>query len=261
MARWRPGTAVLDPPWATSTTDRQFTVAAVCVKLDPPQARRGRSSPGWTTERLPRLGPVDRGDRVGTHIINKWPEDALKVVGSNVRRPGRRTGTHVIVTYDGAAKAAGVKIYVNGEPQATDDQADAAEGHDPDDGAAEGRPATGRDAVLKDGAIADLRVYDRLLDRGRVAAGSTSRRAAASRRSSGRQSRRRRRGPRCSTWWLVTRDRPIKRPRGRGRPRSSRKTAAIRGRGTIAHVMQEKATPSRRRTSSTAASTTSARDR
>ena len=53
--------------------------------------------------------------RVGTHIINKWPDDALKVVAKNPLKAGQ--WNHVFVTYDGSGKAAGVKIYVNGVPQ------------------------------------------------------------------------------------------------------------------------------------------------
>ena len=55
--------------------------------------------------------------RVGTHIIHKWPDDALKVV-ANEAAQGRTSGTHVLVTYDGSGKAGGVKVYVDGEPQA-----------------------------------------------------------------------------------------------------------------------------------------------
>src|ERR1700743_1067997 len=66
------------------------------------------------------------GAKPGTHIVNKWPEDGLKVV-ANKDIPFRRW-THVFVTYDGSSKAAGVKIYVNGELQASTPQADKLKG-------------------------------------------------------------------------------------------------------------------------------------
>ncbi len=63
------------------------------------------------------------GNRVATHIVHKWPENALKVVAKKEVRPG--VWTHLFVTYDGSARASGVKIYINGEPQATDTASDA----------------------------------------------------------------------------------------------------------------------------------------
>ena len=42
------------------------------------------------------------GDRVGTHIVNKWPDDALKVVDQS--RCSRTQWYHVFVTYDGSAR-------------------------------------------------------------------------------------------------------------------------------------------------------------
>ena len=50
------------------------------------------------------------------HIINNWPDDALKV---STRRPSVRPGVwqHVFVTYNGSGKAEGVKIYIDGVAQ------------------------------------------------------------------------------------------------------------------------------------------------
>ena len=62
------------------------------------------------------------GGRIATHLVHHWPEDALKVVARGKVSPG--VWTHVFVTYDGSAKASGVKIYINGEPQETDVHAD-----------------------------------------------------------------------------------------------------------------------------------------
>src|SRR5262249_44941949 len=53
--------------------------------------------------------------RVGAHIINKWPVDALKVVA----RPPLAQGQwqHLFVTFDGSGQPAGLKIYINGVAQ------------------------------------------------------------------------------------------------------------------------------------------------
>ena len=63
------------------------------------------------------------GNRVATHILHNWPDDALKVVSRAEVPPN--AWTHVLATYDGSGKAAGVKIYIDGRPEATDVAADA----------------------------------------------------------------------------------------------------------------------------------------
>src|SRR5262249_46749645 len=63
------------------------------------------------------------GNRVATHIIHRWPDDALKIVAKG--EVPANAWTHVLATYDGSGKAAGVKIYINGQPQETEVAADA----------------------------------------------------------------------------------------------------------------------------------------
>ena len=53
------------------------------------------------------------GGRIGTHIINTWPTNGLKVVSEALLEPNQ--WQHVVVSYDGSHKAAGVKIYINGK--------------------------------------------------------------------------------------------------------------------------------------------------
>ncbi len=58
---------------------------------------------------------VERG-RLGTHIVNKWPENALKVLTEKpVMKPDE--WIHVVMAYDGSKKVSGVKFYVNGDLQ------------------------------------------------------------------------------------------------------------------------------------------------
>jgi len=54
-----------------------------------------------------------QGGTIGTHIIHKWPENAVKVV-SREKLPADKWA-HVVVSYDGSAKASGVKIFINGK--------------------------------------------------------------------------------------------------------------------------------------------------
>jgi mono/diheme cytochrome c family protein len=95
------------------------------------------------------------------HIVNKWPEDGLKVI---TRRPSVRPGVwqHVFVTYDGSGKAGGVKIYIDGEPQELKVEVDALKGSI--------RTTTptrvgqrSHVQVFHEGSVQDVRIYDRRL--------------------------------------------------------------------------------------------------
>ena len=55
------------------------------------------------------------GGKVGLHVINKWPSNALKVV-SKAKAPIKKW-THLFVTYNGKAKVSGVEIYIDGKKQ------------------------------------------------------------------------------------------------------------------------------------------------
>ncbi|MDB5390348.1 MAG: Planctomycete cytochrome [Planctomycetaceae bacterium] len=79
-------------------------VGAICSRMD-----KGPEYRGWDF--------WVQGRRIGMHLVNKWPEDALKAVGKN-QIPANEW-THVCVSYDGSGKAAGLKIFYNGQPQET----------------------------------------------------------------------------------------------------------------------------------------------
>jgi len=51
--------------------------------------------------------------RPAAHFLNKWPDNALKVI-SKAKLP-MNEWSHVLVTYDGSKKPSGIKIYVNGK--------------------------------------------------------------------------------------------------------------------------------------------------
>jgi hypothetical protein len=50
---------------------------------------------------------------VGTHVINTWPDNAVKVVSKGKIKNNK--WTHIAVTYDGSGKAAGCKVYIDGK--------------------------------------------------------------------------------------------------------------------------------------------------
>ena len=62
------------------------------------------------------------GKQLMVHLISAWEENAIKVVAK--KDLSKDKWSHVCVTYDGSSKAKGVKIYVNGEAQALDTDKD-----------------------------------------------------------------------------------------------------------------------------------------
>src|SRR3569833_579794 len=64
--------------------------------------------------------------KIATHIIHKWPEDALKVVTKAAVPVGQ--WHHVFVVYRGSANPEGVSIYIDGVRQDLDTQVNALKG-------------------------------------------------------------------------------------------------------------------------------------
>jgi hypothetical protein len=56
------------------------------------------------------------------HLVHAWPDNALKVATADPLPQG--AWSHVLVTYDGSGKAAGVTVYVNGRPARVEAQSD-----------------------------------------------------------------------------------------------------------------------------------------
>jgi hypothetical protein len=56
--------------------------------------------------------------RPGMHIVNEWPENAIKVVAKS--ELPLNEWNHLCVTYDGSGKANGVKVFINGTSQQKD---------------------------------------------------------------------------------------------------------------------------------------------
>ena len=142
--------------------DRPFTMAgwikpsgkssgAILSKMDEKAAYRGFDL--WM-----------EGGRIGTHIVNTWESNALKVVSSEVLKPD--TWQHVVLTYDGSHKAAGVKIYIDGKLSKNQVQADTLSAT-----IATSQPlrigSRSTSANWK-GEVDDLRIYGRALPEGEI---------------------------------------------------------------------------------------------
>ncbi len=78
------------------------TAYAVVARMDDKAQHRGWDA--WV-----------QGRRVGMHMIHAWPDDAFKVVAES-QLPAD-AWTRVTLTYDGSGKAEGVKVYYDGGPQ------------------------------------------------------------------------------------------------------------------------------------------------
>jgi hypothetical protein len=176
--------------------------------------------------------------RFGTHIISKWPGDAIKVVTATPLKANE--WTHVFMTYDGSSKVAGVKLYVNGVLQtALNIQAHAVMntiktkvplklGQ---------RHQTSR---INNLGIQDLRIYNRVLPDVEVAQLTKGTRAAwllskpADKRSPAEKNE-------LLNWWLAGEDKEYQAAVAT-LTRLQQEEATLRTRGTIAYVASEKPT-------------------
>ncbi len=67
-----------------------------------------------------------QGSNLAVHLVNHWPDNALKVVSKAALKPD--VWHQAVVTYDGSAKLEGVKIYLDGKPTETTAEANALTG-------------------------------------------------------------------------------------------------------------------------------------
>jgi hypothetical protein len=88
--------------WVFPTTNNPI---AILSKMDEGQAFRGYDF-------------LLEGGKPAVHIVSHWPDNGLKVIG---KKPiALNVWHHMLVTWDGSAKASGVKIYVDGQLQELD---------------------------------------------------------------------------------------------------------------------------------------------
>lgn len=173
--------------------------------------------------------------RIGTHMVSNWPGDALKVVAQT--QVAGNEWTHVAMTYDGTSKAAGVKIYYNGQAQATNIEVDSLQGSIKTPvpfrigERSSGQPMSGA-------GIQDLRLYQRALSPSEIESMAKVSRFAgilakpADQRTDAEKNE-------IYPWWLATYDAAFQ-ERSSVHARLESEQNTLRGRGTIAHVMNEK---------------------
>ncbi len=176
--------------------------------------------------------------RPATHIVHKWPGDALKVIGKKALEAGK--WHHVTISYDGQGSAKGVKIFLDGGPQEVEVAADTLKNSIRTEVPFKlaQRNSTAR---LDDLALQDLRIYTRALAPEEISSLATLSRTAylvglpAEGRSSAETEE-------LYGWWLDKAD-PVYSELVTAKKTLEANEAAIKSRGTIAHVQQEKTDP------------------
>ncbi len=179
------------------------------------------------------------GNRIGAHIIHRWPGNAVKVTTNTPL--AKNQWHHVFITYNGSGNADGLQIFVNGAQQRGRNVS------------AQSLSGTIRNQVpLKVGArsvgaipvgtrVNDVRFYDRLLAPEEVAslAGSTR---AAFLAAQPLASRTPEQTEELFSWWLDHQS-PAYRDAAAKLASLEQEERDIQGRGTIAHIMTERAEP------------------
>jgi hypothetical protein len=229
------GAAIEIPDAANFEKDQAFSFSA-WVKLQP------NDSYGALASRMDKPEAGYRGwyfwvqaRRVGTHIINTWADDALKVV-AQAQVKGNEW-THVAITYDGSAKAAGVKIYYNGQPQAVNVENDKLRSSIKTDVPFKiGQRSYGE--AISGAGMQDFRIYRRALSPSEVASMAKSTRLvgilakAPEERTDAEKND-------VYQWWLNTEDN-VFRERTAKLSELEGEQNLLKARGTVAHVMNEK---------------------
>lgn len=177
------------------------------------------------------------GNRVGTHIIHKWSEDALKVVTKEALKPNE--WHHVCFTYNGGAKQESVTLYIDGVMKNRDVTANSLK-------------STVRTKVplkigqrnggagIEGAGIQDIRLYERALSGDEVQRLATGTRVAYLVSRGGKMTDKEK--EELYVWWLTGADAEF-RNRTATLAKLEAEERAIRERGTIAHIAQEKAEP------------------
>ncbi|MCW3100629.1 MAG: Protein of unknown function (DUF1553)/Protein of unknown function (DUF1549)/Planctomycete [Chthonomonadaceae bacterium] len=173
--------------------------------------------------------------RVGTHIISKWPSDALKVVARNPLSPGK--WHHVCMTYTGGAKPDSVHIYIDGMEQDKDVEANALQGSIHTDvpfKIGQRHSTSPVDGV----SIQDVRLYGRMLAADEVVRLGRANRAAYL-ISRGAAQLTAPEKDELFAGWLTSKDETYRTLSAKVAALDSEQKA-IKARGTEAHVMQER---------------------
>lgn len=176
-----------------------------------------------------------QGDRIGSHIIHRWQDDAVKVVSNKAVDVNK--WHHLALTWDGSGKASGLKIYIDGEPQPTRVEADTLKGTTRTEVPFKIGQRNGT-SPIKGLAVNDLRLYGRALSAGEIKQIANSTRLttllakAADKRTEPEKKE-------LFDWYLGTSDAPTRELTSQMAGLES-EAAQIKGRSALSLVMAEK---------------------
>ncbi|MFO0945184.1 MAG: DUF1553 domain-containing protein [Planctomycetota bacterium] len=177
------------------------------------------------------------GGRIGSHIIHRWPEDALKVISKQKLKGG--IWHHVMLVHAGNGKADGLSIYIDGKKQEVDVAADALKSTIKTSTPLKFAQRS-RGARIDNLTLQDVRLYNRA-----IAAKEVANLAAATRAVYLTAKPAEQRSPQETDelfkYWLTTVD-PVHRRLEDKVTRFRTVREFMEKRGTVAHVMQEKTT-------------------
>jgi hypothetical protein len=174
------------------------------------------------------------GRRIGGHLINSWPANAIKVVTRD-QLPADQW-VHVAVAYDGKNKAAGFQVYVNGQLQPTNVQADTLNGTTKTTVPFKVGQRN-KTSPLSGAMLQDVRLYARRLADGELA--SLAKSALSAVVAAAPDKRTEADLNALYDWWLTSRDEVYK-ALSQTHDSLVRAQADVQARATIAHIMQEK---------------------
>ncbi len=198
------------------------TSAAIAARMDDTNGYRGWDF--WMQRR-----------QLGMHIVNKWSDNALKVVGKSQIKANE--WVHVAVTYDGSGKAAGVKVYYNGQPQPTQIESDTLSDTIKTTVPFRiGQRHTGE--ALTGVVLHDLRIYTQALSLSEIDSLAKATRFTAVLAKAPDQRTDAEKND-VYAWWLAAMDAPFQAATDK-LAKLTQEEAGIKARGSTAYVMQEK---------------------
>jgi hypothetical protein len=196
---------------------------AVLARMDEANASRGWDV--WVQER-----------GVGMQLIHSYPADAIKVLSSAQLKPD--AWTLVSVTYDGSGKAEGVKVYYDGKLQASKAETNTFKKNTIKAQTPLVIGGRSQAATAHGVGLADLKLWGRALTAGEVE--GLSRAQAIAQIVKLPVAERVKAGDGLYDWWLANFDDAHKAATA-GVAKLQSEHADIRKRGTVAHVMNERA--------------------
>jgi hypothetical protein len=207
--------------WVKPSSDNQG--GALVARMD--EANNHRGWDVWT-----------ENGSVGMHIINQWPENAIKAVSTT--RLSASRWQHVTVSYDGKSNVDGIKIYIDGEESGKNITAKSlTETIKTTVPFTIGRRSSGASATKAE--IQDVRIY-----RKAIAAEEASQIAELPRRQYllEKQARTPEETEELYSWYLRTKDTEHVRLSDEAQKLIAEKNDILK-RGTVAHVMNEAPAP------------------